>query len=169
MTLKEIKESADGFGAITNKEQLKAAVPVIVEALERIKCMSATMRKVGEAVGKLNDKASKYALEHPSVFDDGLHTQAKGVITGDLTFDDKTYHFAAGYADPRRIDGDAMSQDFLAGLPKEWVQDKLHLYTTGINQLGVTCEQLEDKGLFRPAKNVWTFAGASSTAEDCGE
>jgi len=127
MTFKELKEAADGFGAITNKEQLKEAIPIIVEAAERIKIMTSTMRRVGVAVGKLNEKASKYALEHPSAFDDGLHTQAKGVITGDITFDGLTYHFAAGYAEPKRIDGDAMTQDFLADLPKEWVEDKLHL------------------------------------------
>jgi len=165
MTLKELKEFADNFGTVSNKERLKAAIPAIVEAMERIGSTSSTLRKVGEAVGKLNEKASKYALEHPSIFDDGLHTQAKGVIAGDITLDDKTYHFAAGYADPKRIDGDAMSGDFLEGLPKEWVKDKLQLNVTGINALGVTNEQLEDKGLFRPAKNVWTLREDSSAVE----
>jgi len=137
------------------------ALPVIVEAMERIKSMNSTMREVAKIVGKLNESASKYALEHESVFDDGLYTDAKGVLTGDITDEATVYHLAAGYADPKRTDGDAMSQDFLETLPAEWTQNVLKLYTGGINRSGATAEQLAAKGLYRPAKNEWTRKEAS--------
>jgi len=155
-TMKNIMDDTEAFGGVENKERLMAALPLIVEAQERIKSMAQTMKKLGTAAGKLNESASKYALEHQSVFDDGLYTDAKGVVSGDVSVGDEVYHLAAGYADPKRTDGDAMSQDFLEGLPSEWTQNVLKLWTGGINRSGATAEDLAKKGLYRPAKNVWT-------------
>jgi len=155
-TFKEVTESIEDIGAVDNKERLYAALPLIIEAQERIKSMAQTMKRLGTLAGKLNERASKYALEHQGVFDDGLYTDAKGVVSGDISVGDEVYHLAAGYADPKRTDGDAMSQDFLEGLPTEWTQNVLRLWTGGINQSGATAEDLAKKGLYRPAKNVWT-------------
>jgi len=166
MTFKELKEKIEAVGQIANREALQEAVPLIVESMERIKSMSQTMKNLGKVAGKLNDRVSKYALEHPTIFNDGLTTDEKGVVSGDITIGGDNYHFAAGYADPKRTDGDAMSQDFLEGLPKEWTQSMLKLYTGGINRSGATIEDLASKGLYRPAKNEWSKRVSGFGAEE---
>jgi len=156
MTLKEMRELAENFGKVESREQLKGAVPIVVETMEKIRAMRSTIKVVEKIVEKLNDKVSKYALEHPSAFDDGLKTMQNDVICGDLEINGVTYHFASGYGSPKRVDGDALTQEFLEGLPKEWVKASLQLDTTGINRSGATYTELSQKGLFRPAKNNWS-------------
>ena len=169
MKLREIREACEEFGSVGNAEQLKAAAPIIAEGLAAIKGTLALIRLTGVSLGKLNDKASKYALEHPTVFNDGLHTSPKGVVSGDLDVDGTTFHFASGYGEPKRIDGDAMSQEFLEGLPAAWIKSRLSINTTGINACGVTVDELEEKGLFRPAKNEWTIKNDASAVDDCDD
>jgi len=156
MTLREIREAAGEFGAVSNRAELKRAVPFLVAGQERVKIMRETLKSVGEALEKLGEKCAKYALEYPSCFDEGLHETPAGAQCGDITIGGTAYHFTAGFGAPARIDGECLTQEFLSGLPKGWAKAKLELDAGGMNRLRATPEDLESHGLVRPAKNKWS-------------
>lgn len=156
-TMKQLREEAESTiqNGVGNKAALYAAVPLLIELQEALEGVNRTAKATKEIARKLSDACSAYALEHQSVFDEGLSLIGKGVRNGDLTIDETTYHFTSGYDKPKRIDGDAMSHDFLDGLPEGWTKTKLELDTTGINRMKVGEKDLEAAGLFRPEKNEW--------------
>jgi len=156
-TMKQLREEAEALIAdsITNKQALHKALPVLIDLQEACANASKTAKRCKEIAAELSEACSKYALGHESVFDEGLVLIGKGVRNGELTIDETTYHFASGYASPKRLDGDALSQDFLGGLPEGWTKAKLELDTTGINRLKVEDEALKEAGLYRPEKNEW--------------
>jgi len=170
MTLKEIREGADAIGSVANKAELREAVKLLVAGCDRLAEMGKTIKVVAKALGKLNEKCSSYALEHPACFDGGgLAVSQIGVLSGDLTVDGETYHFASGYGTPVRADGQPMTQGFLSGLPDKWTKAMLHLDTTGIMQLlgkgEKFAEEIAKHGLVRPAKNQWTAVVDGESSE----
>jgi len=156
-SLKQLRETAEDkiLLGISNKAALLEAVPLLVEFQDAIESASKTAKRCKEIASQLSAACSEYALDHQSVFDDGLVLIGKGVKNGDLTIDETTYHFTSGYDKPKRIDGDAMTQDFLEGLPEGWTKTKFELDTTGINRLKVEDDVLAEAGLYRPEKNEW--------------
>jgi len=156
-TLKQLREAAEAAleSGVGTKAALVTAVPLLVEFQEAIDGASKTAKRCKELAAKLSEVCSAYALEHQGIFDEGLVVIGKGVKSGDLTIDDSTYHFTSGYATPKRIDGDALSQDFLGGLPEGWAKLRFELDTTGINRLKVDDAALKAAGLYRPEKNEW--------------
>jgi len=165
MTLKEIRTASEDFGAIANRDDLKRAVPIIVAAQDRFAELGRAIKAAKAALQELSDKASKYALEHPTCFDESLLVSPIGVKSGDITIDGTVYHLKAGYGTPVREDGDCLTQGFLAELPDEWIKVRTSLDTTAINRLGVTSDELAEKGLVRPAENVWSVKTTSSTVD----
>jgi len=156
-SLKQLRETAEEktLLGISNKAALLDAVPLLVELQEAVDSALKTAKRCKEVAAELSAECSKYALEHQSIFDDGLALISKGVKNGDLTIDETTYHFTSGYGSPKRLDGDVLSQDFLSGLPEDWTKGKLELDTTGINRLKVDDKTLAEAGLYRPEKNEW--------------
>jgi len=156
-TLKQLRETAEAQieSGVGNKAALLEAVPLLVEFQEALDNANKMAKRCKEVAAKLSEACSAYVLEHPKTLDEGLQMIGKGVKNGDLTIGDTTYHFSSGYDKPKRIDGDAMSQDFLGGLPEGWTVMKLALDTTGINRQKVDDAALEAAGLYRPAKNEW--------------
>jgi len=156
-SLKQLRATAEAkiLLGISNKATLFEAVPLLIELQEAVENAHKTAKRCKEIASTLSDACSAYALEHQSIFDDGLALISKGVRNGDLTIDQTTYHFTSGYDKPKRLDGDALSQDFLGGLPEGWTKAKLELDTTGINRLKVEDKTLAEAGLYRPEKNEW--------------
>jgi len=156
-TMKQLRAEAEALIAdgITNKQELYKALPVLIDLQEACVSANKTVKRCKEIAAELSEACSRYALDHQSVFDEGLVLIGKGVRNGELTIDETTYHFASGYGSPKRLDGDALSQDFLGGLPEGWTKAKLELDTTGINRLKVDDKTLEEEGLYRPEKNEW--------------
>jgi len=157
-TLKEMRIAAEAAleKGVANKATLAEAVPVLVELQEAVSNAYRTARECTALAEALSEACSRYGLAHESIFDEGLSLSQVGVKSGDLTIDDVTYHFASGYDKPKRTDGGMLTQDYLGSLPKDWVKGKLELDTTGINRLGVSEEDLEKNGLYRPEKNEWS-------------
>jgi len=156
-TLKQLREAAEAHveAGVANKAALLEAVPLLVEFQDALDNANKMAKRCKEVVTNLSEACSAYVLEHPKVLDEGLVLIGKGVKNGDLTIGDTTYHFSSGYDKPKRIDGDALSQEFLGGLPEGWTVMKLSLDTTGINRQKVDDAALESAGLYRPAKNEW--------------
>jgi len=156
-SLKQLREAAEAAleSGVGTKGALLSTVPLLVEFQEAVESANKTAKRCKEVAAELSAACSKYALDHQSVFDEGLVLVGKGVRNGDLTIEETTYHFASGYGSPKRLDGDALSQDFLGGLPEGWTKTKLELDTTGINRLKVEDEELGRAGLYRPEKNEW--------------
>jgi len=156
-SLKQLRENAEEkiLLGVSNKAALFEAVPLLIELQEAVESASKTAKRCKEIASTLSDACSKYALDHQSLFDDGLVLVGKGVRNGDLTIDETTYHFTSGYDSPKRIDGDALSQEFLDGLPEGWTKTKFVLDTTGINRLKIDDKALAEAGLYRPEKNEW--------------
>jgi len=156
-SLKQLRETAEEkiLLGVSNKAALFEAVPLLVELQEAVESASKTAKRCKEVAAKLSEACSRYALDHQSVFDEGLGLISRGVRNGELTIDETTYHFTSGYDKPKRLDGDALSQDFLGGLPEGWAKTKLELDTTGINRLKVDDKALGEAGLYRPEKNEW--------------
>jgi len=165
MTIKEIREATEGFGLVKNKNDLKRAIPLIVSSQVKITQLRRSLKVTAEALEELSDKCSKYALECPTCFDEAISVSPIGVTGGDITIDGTVYHLAAGYGSPVRIDGECLTQGFLSDLPKDWTKAKLELDTTHINRKGVTNEELNEKGLIRPAKNRWSVKSDADFAE----
>jgi len=159
-TLKDMRIAAEAVleNGVANKAALAEAVPVLVELQEAVSNAYRTAKECTALADALSEACSRYGLAHESVFDEGLSLSPVGVKSGDLTIEDVTYHFASGYDKPKRIDGGKLTQDYLGSLPKDWVKGRLELDTTGINRLGVSEEDLENAGLFRPEKNEWKLA-----------
>jgi len=141
---------------ITSKAKLLAALPTLIELADAVKAAKRGYDAAREVLEQLNDACADYALAHNGVFDEGISTSPKGVKSGDITIEAVTYHLASGFASPKRIDGECLTQEFLAALPQDWAKASWSLDTTGINRLGLNDAQLEEQGLFRPAKNTWS-------------
>jgi len=156
-SLKQLREAAEAAleSGVGNKTALLSTVPLLVEFQEAIESANKTAKRCKELASRLSEACSRYAIEHVGVFDEGLVLIGRGVRNGDLTIDETTYHFTSGYGAPKRIDGDAMNQDFLGGLPEGWTKTEFKLDTTGINRLKVDDATLEQAGLFRPERNEW--------------
>jgi len=162
-TIATVRTEAQSFveRKVTTRADLVEALPVLIELADAVKSAKRMYDMSREILTQLNDACADYALEHPSVFEEGLATSAKGVRSGDVMIDDVVYHLASGYGSPVRIDGEQLTQEFLSSLPQDWAKASWKLDTTGLNRLGVNDQQLEDRGLFRPAKNVWSAGVAA--------
>jgi len=170
MTVKEIRETAEGFGPVTNAEKLKEAVPSLIDAYQRVAEMAKCAKVVKRAIDVVAERASNYAIQHPGVFDDGkLMVSPIGVQSGDMTIDGNVYHFAAGFGPIVRVDGETLTQEFLMGLPKEWTKDEMKLDPTAImTKYGkgeAFASALEEKGLVRSAKNQWSIKVDATTVD----
>ena len=142
---------------VSNLEQLRAALPSLVDLVEAIKHHRSLIASLDKMAKDLNTKCTAYATKHQSCFDDRqMHTSQLGVLTGDITIDEMTYHLACGYDGYIRADGDKLTQAFLMDLPENWRKEKLELNTTGINDAKVSDEELEKFGLTPKSVNTWS-------------
>ena len=158
-SLKTIDENATESlkNGVANLEQLKTAVPTLVELCEAIKHHRSLLLALDRKSKLLCAACTAYATKHQTCFDDKqMHTSQQGVLTGDITIDDTTYHLACGYDGYVRADGEKLTQDFLRSLPEEWRKEKLELNVTGINDAQVDEEELEKQGLAPKSVNTWS-------------
>jgi len=167
MTMKQIRDALDVMGAITSIEKLREAVPFIVAAQVRTKAANTSIREISKDLAKLADTCAAFALRHPKSFVDEIKTSPIGVKSGNMLVDGETYHLAAGFGTPKRIDGEWLTQEFLADLPKGWAKLEWRLDTTEINRKCVKADALSERGLFRPAKNEWSLSVPGSV--ECAE
>jgi len=173
MSMKDIREAAENFGHVTNAEQLREAVPFIVNAQVRLAEMAKSLVVVSRALSVIHERASNYALNHPGALDNGLSTSPIGVKSGDITIDGNVYHFASGFGAVVRKDGEMLTQEFLSGLPKEWTKVRMSLDTTAImSKYGKGAsfgDALDEKGLVRSAKNEWKLKVDAATVDGIDE
>ena len=155
-TMKELRLNAEAFmnNGIKNRDALTQALPVLIDLKNATDIQCRNVRACQKLIRNLDDACADYAIDHPSVFTDGLRT-VDGVQVGDVLVEDAIYHLASGYGSPKRLNGEQLSQGFLGELPHDWTKAKLELDTTAINRAGVSYEELERNGLYRPAKNEW--------------
>jgi len=153
ITLKSMREELDALldGRINSREALKSAVPRLVTFTEAIKTFRKTLSDCAKVTARLSEACTTYALNHPNCFDNGLVEVREGVQAGDLTIDETTYHFVPKLDTPKREDGNALSQQFLASLPADWQKTKIEL-----DAADATGEELAAHGLIRKVFGVWS-------------
>ena len=155
--LREIAEAALETG-VTNREQLRSAVPALVALQNAERSMRLRLKETQAVIQSLSEACSKYAHEHPEyVFDQTFSVSPIGVESGDLEVDGKTYHFAHGFDGYDRAEqGQKMTQAFLATLPKGWTKSKLELDKSAVNKATPTEDDLAEAGLVRKVKQTWS-------------
>lgn len=157
MKMKDARTKVENLleAGIKTRAQLDEALPILTRLKSMTEVTGQTVRDCNKLIKAMSDACADYAIKHPTSFVDGLQT-VDGVQVGDVLVGDTLYHLANGYEGYKRITGENMNQGFLGGLPKKWVKAKMELDVTGINRAGVTLDDLELHGLYRPAKNEWS-------------
>ena len=159
MGMRELKNEAAKLvdSGITNRANLDTALPILVDLQATIEIASTNLKKTKEVLNKLIEQCSEYALAHESIFAAGrLVETAKGIKVGDYELGDKLYHFSAGFKGYKRLDDDAMTQSFLAELPKDWVKVSTALDTTAINREKPDAAELEKYDLMQKPNYLWS-------------
>ena len=137
-----------------------------IKACLKLEKIASALRYAAKSYSGLDSslrfKAAEYAEKHKRFIN--LKEIRDGVSSGRRFIDgcgDVTLTLANGSIS--RVDGEAMTQSFLAKLPKEWVKTKLELDTTGIERLGVDEKVLKKRGLVYERNPTWSVAdkGAS--------
>ncbi len=158
-TMKVLREAAEAALAncVTNKEQLLAAVPTLVELQKAAKNAELRLKETKAVIDALSKECSAYAHEHPEyVFSETFSVSPIGVESGDLVIDGVGYHFSYGFEGYMRSDpAEKMTQDFLKALPDGWAKSKLSLDTTAINKAKPSEDELAEAGLERKPKCSW--------------
>ena len=124
-------------------------VEIIASALR------AAATKFSSLAKDLKEVAADYASTHPKFIE--LKEVKSGVESGVREIEGLgkvTLTMAEGSL--RRIDGNFLTSDFIAGLPKKWVKTKLELDNTAIKRLGVDAETLAEQGLERVKNATFT-------------
>ncbi|MBQ4198333.1 MAG: hypothetical protein II649_00480 [Kiritimatiellae bacterium] len=143
---------------VANKEQLKAAIPVLEMLQQNAKSMAAIARSMTETAAKLSAACAKYALAHPEhVFGETLSVAPSGAISGDMEIDGRTFHFTHGFDGYAHIDpARKMTQEFLANLPCGWTKRMLKLDVAGVKKSGPSDDELASRGLVRKVADAWS-------------
>jgi len=161
-TIKTLREKAEALisGGITNREELLAALPIVIDLQTRAEFAKKSLASAVRSLTMLTELCSKYALRHESVFEKRqLVMSQQGVRVGDVVLDDTIYHFASGYDGFERNDGGKLTQDFLANLPESWRKSSYKLSTSGINAARPTEEELAEHKLRQKPNNAWSLGG----------
>ena len=158
-SMKTLREKAEELvrGGIGNRAQLLAAVPALVRLQSAVKMAKARLAETKKVEEELCRVCSEYAHAHPDhVFGESFSVSPIGVESGDVTIDERCYHFSYGFDGYVRSDAaQTLSQDFLAGLPAGWTKSRLELDKTAVNRLKPSEEELASVGLERKVKSGW--------------
>ena len=158
--MKDLREEAAAALAagVTNREQLRSAVPALVALQNAKRSMERRIKETKEVIEALSAACSAYAHRHPEyVFNQSFSVSPIGVESGDLEIDGKNYHFAHGFDGYERAEqGQSMTQAFLATLPEGWTKSKLELDKSAVGRAKPTEDDLAEVGLVRKVKQTWT-------------
>ena len=160
---KDLAEEAKALikNGVTNREAFMAAVPLVVECLDKAKSFNKFVRNLNDAAAKLGALAAEYAKSHPTALDNELHTERDGIISGLVMINEVNYRLTLSKGDPKRESGDNLTAKFLGSLPPAWTKSKLELSVTALNDLEVTDTLLADYDLVRPEKVAWSVVDES--------
>lgn len=130
-----------------------------IKTLLQVETIASALRtaatKFSSLAKDLKEVAADYASKHPKFIE--LKEVKSGVESGSREIEglgNVTLTMAEGSL--RRIDGNNLTSDFLAGLPKKWIKTKLELDNTAIKRLGVDAETLAEQGLERVKNATFT-------------
>lgn len=158
-SIKTLREEAEALvkAGVANREQLRSAVPALVALQSAERSLQLRAKETRAVIQALSDACSAYARTHPEyVFDQTFSVSPIGVESGDIEIDGRTYHFAHGFDGYVRTEpSEAMTQEFLRGLPKGWAKSRLSLDTTALNKEKLDDDALAAHGLRHKAKDVW--------------
>ena len=169
-TLKALSDevaSANENG-ITNRETFEAGVPLILAGKARIKKLREGLKAFEEALDKLGEKCRVYAFEHDSV-QTSYDVHPDGVISVESEINENTYHVAYCFANWKRDeDGKKLDQPFLATLPQGYAKAKLELVDSVVTKAWEEDPTaVEELGLTRPRKTVWSLKLSSDLCDVC--
>jgi len=146
---------------VANKNAFYEALAAYMEFKSALDCWGKTIRAFSKDAAKVCEMVSKYAIAHTSVFksedgEGGLTEAREGVLSGDVAYDGVTYHLSVSRDKPQRVDGSAMTQEFIKTLPEDWVKSKLEPIVSVVNK--INDETLANYGLECPDKCTWSYA-----------
>jgi len=154
-------------GGVSSLNDLKVAVPLLVEYQEYLADYQKSLKRSGELAAELSRLCTEYATAHKSrVFDVSFSCSPIGVETGDIEIDGEIFHHVDGFNGYERDDGQKMTKDFYETLPSEWVKMQPKLDTSRIaKDTGDDEDELEENGLCRKRKCVWSRKTVAEPAE----
>ena len=132
------------------------ALALHFELSDRIAQLNAGTKELTESMAAIATLATKYADDHPGVFDEPEKEVREGVFQSQLTTEDGAYRLTRSRGELQTDTGDALTQGRLAGLPAEWTKQKLELDRTGIRRLKVSDTELAGYGLVRHERKIWS-------------
>ena len=137
-----------------------------IKACMKLEKIASALRYAAKSYSGLDSslrfKAAEYAEKHTRFIN--LKEIRDGVSSGCRFIDgcgDVVLTLTKGSIS--RDNGEAMTQTFLAKLPKEWVKTKLELDTTGIERLGVDEKVLKKHGLVYKRNPTWSVANKGAS------
>ncbi len=157
-TLKELNTALAEIAkrGINRRADLIAAVPLIVEAKNRLDSLNNTIKGIRKNRDAVSDAAAKYALEHRSVFNE-IKILKGDIFTGDIEIGGSVYHLTVSQSGFVRTDpSEDLNQEFLGGLPQGWTKSLLHLDDSAVNKADPGDEYLASVGLMRKEKRTWS-------------
>jgi len=136
---------------VTNRELLQTALEKYFECQKAAKNMKRKQDNLKFCMDAIKDAVTKYADNH---FEP--REVKSGIFETSVEFEDGKEFVMTKSAGPiERISGNNKTQEFLEGLPKEWVRTRLELDTESMNKDAVDAEEMEKFDLCRPDKVAW--------------
>ena len=164
MTYKEKLDAANAAikSGVETRAALLDALPVLTELIQANGGLRKRIKEAAEVEAKLSELCTEYAVEHQSVFDDKqMFTDQQGANYGEITIDDIVYRLTCGHRGyVPSAEGQLLTQDFLRGIPDEYLKTTTELAATAIKRAGLSDEDLADLCLKRKPVNVWTATEA---------
>lgn len=157
-SIKKLREEAEAIKEIATKNDLLDALDIL-EQLETLNEINASnLAKCRKLEKSISDLCTEYAVTHQTdVFDGGgMNRNQNGVHVGDITDGDVIHHLSLGFRGYIRSNGEMLTQDFLAALPKGWRKSKIELDVTGINKAVDKGADPSKYGLIDKPNNEWT-------------
>lgn len=160
-TMKKLREEAEAIEEINSKEELIKALAVLAKMQELNEINESIVNKCKKIAGNLSELCAAYAASHQEVFDGGsMIRNQNGVHVGDITEGVLIYHLACGFRGYIRSNGENLTQDFIASLPKGWKKSSLSLNVTGINIAVAKGADPSAYGLIDKPNNDWSVKEA---------
>jgi len=151
MTMKARREEVEALiqGGIASKNALIAALPSLTDFKRAIKSDEERIKACKKVAAELEKLCCDYTKAHVKhVFGEEYTDLPTGSLNADLVIDSFKYHFINGYKGLARLDPtQLMTQQFIAGLPSEYVKTKLEVDERAITKDCPENADLEHLGL----------------------